>query len=76
MTLKIEKNIPIPPIGAGGAIYKGKYPFGFMEIGDSFFVDMPSASFSGFVGNARRMFPNMKFAQRKEGSGTRVWRIA
>ena len=41
---KVERGVPLPePKGGPGA--PAKYPFGDMEVGDSFFV--PAASYEG-----------------------------
>ena len=64
MTFKIEKNIPLtsPTI---------KYPFGDLEVGDSFFCD------DFHVKNAAHSYArgrDMTVAVRKENDGFRVWR--
>lgn len=74
MTIKIDKNVPLPPhIREGRA---PEYPWRTMEIGDSFFVAEPKT-------------PNAATASRQTGrtftrravvedgvKGFRVWRIA
>lgn len=67
--MKIEKGVPMPKSG------RKKYPFGQMEVGDSFYTEnhfrtvAPSA-----CGYGQRH--GKKFSVRKEGEGTRCWRIA
>ena len=70
--IKIDKGVPVPGESRGA---NGKYPFGDMEVGDSFFVDIKQQSFcSAAAGYAKRH--NKKFTTRSENGGTRVWRIA
>lgn len=74
MSIKIEKNKPIPEKGR-----KGKYPWGDMEVGDSFLASSRHVVF-GSLANYNK---NMKAKRRKqigietqtEGNQCRVWRI-
>lgn len=69
--LKIEKGVPMP-IMANNARWA---IVAKMEKGDSIFVEGKSPSgVSGQIAYAKRKF-NFKFCARREGSGTRVWRI-
>lgn len=68
MSIKIDKNITIPP--------KGKYPFGEMEVGDSFDIGVVPA---GNVRSAASIFAKRNsdyaFTVRRNGKGYRCWRI-
>ncbi len=68
--IKIDKNVPIPPIVRPGR--KPKYPFREMEVSDSFFVAGKIAN--QIVQCATRCRPK-KFVTRKEKNGVRVWRV-
>lgn len=68
---QVEKGIPVPA-GKGGA--KPKYPFGSMDIGDSFFVTKAQNAIAAIAtGYGKRHA--MKFITHSEGCGTRVWRV-
>lgn len=67
MNIKIEKGIPIRQYY--------KYPFGDMEVGDSFFMENIKTSDVSNPASHYGATHNMKFICRKEGSGARVWRI-
>lgn len=67
MTIKIEKGIPL-------RLYY-KYPFGDMEVGDSFFAENIKTSCLANAAHQYGTRHNMKFTCRKEGTGSRVWRI-
>ena len=65
--MKVEKNVPIP----------NRYPFGEMEVGDSFAVP-PSTSRNNVAASASRYGDKhkMKFTVRKYKDGAyRCWRI-
>jgi hypothetical protein len=75
--MQIEKDVPMPTSKGRGR--PPKYPFGKMEIGDSFFVN--------FTGDASRCNEvvaayqygrqnNKAFSARKEDGGIRIWRIS
>ena len=75
----IDKGVPVP-----GAVVRTKYPFGQMEVGDSFFVPV-TGSESAFAANLRASSSNWgkvnnaKFLVRFEDDGKRilrVWRVA
>lgn len=72
--ITVEKGRPIPPLTTK------KYPFGEMEIGDSFWVPMGENEektknmircAAGAFGRRRVM----KFSVRKIDNGFRVWRV-
>lgn len=65
--MKIEKDIEIPTKHA-----RTKYPFAEMEVGDSIYSDVISASTSARGWGYRN---NKKFTTRREGNGYRTWRI-
>lgn len=70
---KIEKDIPIPPVGGK----KVKYPYKKMEVGDSFTV---LAYSSGVVSSCKtwgnRQDPVVEFTSRRvNGHELRIWRI-
>lgn len=67
--IKVDKNIPIPT-----SKYT-KYPYGEMEVGDSFFVKIEREKiYSSSSQYGKRH--NAKFSVRKEADGYRVWRIS
>ena len=75
MTYKIVKNIPLPP----EKVAINKYPFGAMEVGDSFFV--PAVDVTSIYAlrqscyyYARRY--GARFRVVKEDKGFRVFRIS
>lgn len=73
MTFKIEKGVPLPPKRSRG---KTMYPFGQMEVGDSFAI--PHKKFASAYKSLQNV-PDYKgwFASRKLDDGTvRFWRIA
>lgn len=74
MNIKIDKDIPPPPLGRAPAT---RYPFADLEVGDSFFI--PGAtpqSISGSTSWARNKLTPRKFTVRTVEGGTRVWRVA
>lgn len=68
---KIEKNVPFKEQSRGQRFKK--YPWGEMEIGDSFF----STTHRGGVYNSARNASKggKEFTCRVEGEGSRCWRI-
>jgi len=74
--VKIEKNIPLSA-RPGGKGKKPYYPYGEMEIGDSFFVAGANVSRRAAVGayaySDRHV--GFKFAARAESDGLRIWRV-
>ena len=73
--IKIEKNIPIPLKRTNG---KGvAYPFGELDIGDSFFVkgdDLVIRKVRGVAATQNRR-GDKNYTVRQVGGGCRVWRI-
>lgn len=67
----IEKNVPIP---VGGR--KSIYPFGEMEVGDSFFVPSIAAQTVRSAAHTYGLKHRVKFSSYKEGDGVRIWRTA
>lgn len=81
MKLRVEKGIPIPE-----RVRTPKYPWGELEVGDSFFIpreENDSKRYRAYIAagsfscnNAKGI--RLKAVMREEGgiSGTRVWRVA
>ena len=72
----VTKGIPIPKNNARYG--RSKYPFGEMEVGDSFFIPLaPTASLKVSVYRAARVNYGVKRSIRiaAEKSGMRVWRV-
>lgn len=82
MSFEIRKGVPKPSMNTGGMGRNLKYPFGDMEVGDSFLISQTSESKSkrlaaGAINNAHRRFPERKFSQRVDDSGgIGIWRDA
>jgi hypothetical protein len=75
--LPIEKGIELPPIKPGK---RNKYPFRYMEIGDSFLVPCPKEQMNRIQQSLAQCwrkdrFPNKKFASRCVADGVRCWRV-
>jgi hypothetical protein len=73
MKAKIERNIPIPPHGNAE---RGRYPFGQMRVGDSFFTPGARSSAASGASQFAKRHPGYRFITRIEGKGVRVWCIA
>ena len=72
----IEKNIPMPTTGRSGR--RTSYPFGDMEVGDSFVVPTSDKKATS-VYSAAWHYGNKngkKFSVHKIEGGVRVWRVA
>jgi len=69
---EIEKNVPLQGTKRGAP---PKYPFGEMEVGDSFFVPgkTPKSIGASMANWARRY--GVRFAARSVDGGVRVWRV-
>jgi hypothetical protein len=68
---KIEKGVPIPAKRTNRAT---GYPWGQMEVGDSFYAPgKRSADFSAY--RAAALKHGIRYTVRKEGDGVRVWRV-
>lgn len=70
MNIEIEKSVPIPTNGPGR---RSIYPWGQMELGDSFFV--PGKKLMDKQVHVRARRDGRKYLVRSEGDGQRVWRI-
>lgn len=68
---KIEKGVPAPG-------RRTKYPFGEMEVGDSFFVEHGNASAlsNAACSYARYWKKPFKYSARRVDGGARIWRIS
>lgn len=76
MTFKIETGIEIP--GRKGGRSGSKYPFGQMDVGQSFLVGsgVKVSTVRSAIGAFNKSHPGMKFAVRDTDEGVRVWRVA
>ena len=72
-TFIIEKNVPLPSAKSQGGT--SKYPFGEMQVGDSFFFGGPATRIRSACSISARRH-NRRYSVRVEGSGFRVWRTA
>ena len=73
--MKIEKNVPMPSVNAGGF---RKYPLGDMEVGDSLLDVDATDTTSSKLRNAAKIYGRrngMRFTSRKVDEGVRVWRV-
>lgn len=74
----IEKNVPMPEAGRGRDA-TSKYPFGSMEVGDSFHVPRTRSVNVSSAGHTWRKKTNrldVQFSVRTENGGTRIRRTA
>ena len=69
---KIEKNVPLPEDRPAAT----KYPFGQMEVGDSFAVDPSQATRVRNAACYHARNHGAKFSILKNGEKFRCWRIA
>lgn len=67
MIFTVDKEVPVPPHG------NAKYPFGDMEVGDSFYAKMKRNTVAS-AASVHGKRSGMKFIVRNEGDGVRVWR--
>jgi hypothetical protein len=76
MSIAIEKQVPLPE--ANRPPRTSKYPFGDMEVGDSFLAtDIKSATmYSSVARYAKSVNNTKKFTVRTVSDGVRVWRTA
>jgi len=68
VSIKIENGIPVPPVRA-------VWPFGEMEVGDSFLVPAgreKAAKSSAWTYGRKH---GIRFTARMEKKGVRIWRI-
>jgi hypothetical protein len=73
--IAIEKGVDIP---AGRMRKRLSYPYGEMEVGDSFVVENDCASrMVNVCGMNRKMGLRLgrKFTARKQGDDIRIWRV-
>jgi hypothetical protein len=75
---EIEKNILVPP--KQKQVYRGKYPFAQMQVGDSFFVRQEQGNKSAIRSSAQlaKKALGFRFIVRtdNDNTGVRVWRVA
>lgn len=69
MEFVIEKDVPLAPHG------NCRYPFGQLEVGDSFALPIDIANKVRTAAFSYGKAHGMKFAVRKQGDHARVWRI-
>lgn len=80
MTFEIRKNVPKPKTRHADRF--AKYPFGEMEIGDSFLISETSTEkdknrAGAAIFNTKKKWPERKFCQRVDASGgIGIWRDA
>ena len=69
--IKIEKGIPLPPLGRPPI-----FPWQEMEVGDSFLVSSSHNRIHNIASSTHKRYPLKRFAVRKQPDGTyRVWRV-
>lgn len=68
----VVRNVPIPPKRGGNR----KYPWGDMQIGDSFLAKKAKLGTISSVAYRAAKRLGFKFSCRTENNGVRVWRIA
>ena len=74
----IDQCVPIPR-KSGGSGAPPKYPFGSMEVGESFFMEASSEEDIKPVRSAASRYAKrngLEFASRTVDGGVRVWRTA
>jgi hypothetical protein len=72
-TIIVEKGIPLP---ASEKSQPKQYPFGTMEVGDSFFSIVSKQTLWQYCSRQHKLDSSKKFTVRPEGRGSRVWRVA
>ena len=75
MEFEIEKNVPKPVTMKA---YHSKYPFGTMEVDDSFLIPNAKVEEKIWVRQAASHYAkrnNVKFVTRTTDEGLRVWRV-
>ena len=76
--IQIEKNVPIPAMSAGrtsGGLGEVSAVAMCMAVGDSFFLKESQRAALGRVQFVSKKH-GIKFTSRREGDGTRLWRVA
>lgn len=74
MSYVIDKGVPVPTKYCAGRDVS-KWPFNFMDVGDSFLVADPDEAKKARQAAATKAHRSgWKFASRKEGGGLRIWR--
>lgn len=68
---KVQKGVPLPL----DVRSKSKYPFLAMDVGDSFLAPKKKISTVSAAATYIAKKTKMKFITRKDGNGTRVWRV-
>ena len=82
MTFEIRKGIPKPIAARGPAAGNTKYPFGGMEVGDSFIIaelatKEAKRKAASAINTAHKRFPTRVYSQRVDAAGALgVWRDA
>ena len=74
LAITVDKNRPIPPLT------NRRYPFGQMEVGDSFWLPIgqneeQTKNNIRCAASAYGRRKNMRFSVRKSEGGLRVWRV-
>lgn len=72
MTYTIESDIPVPTRTNTNA---SKYPWGLMDVGDSFMVSNGNVKSLRTVAYGASKRTGMKFKARVVEGGVRVWRV-
>lgn len=74
MGYRIEQDVPMPPSRGGAALY----PFGQLDVGDSFYFTGEPYQNTSFRRSASAYGTRngVKLTVRKDGDGLRCWRIA
>jgi hypothetical protein len=73
--IKIDKGLPLPTRKYGSG-RPPKYPWGEMDVGDSFYAPgVRRQSMSGLALRAQKSLPGKKWAVRTVEGGVRVWRV-
>lgn len=75
MSIEIKKNIPIPKGRSGSHGRPTKYPFGKMDIGDSFFIPKDSAGSASQCASIYKKKHGGNFTRRQVVGGFRIWRV-
>ena len=76
MTIKIDKNVPLP----SAKTIKDEYPLNEMEPGDSIYFEAEDKLELYRIRNmllsrAKRLWGNKSFSSRQEDLGVRLWRL-